>query len=143
MAYKHAMAAANLEVDESFFKACDYGEEGGYKGLKSLLRKKKVPTAIFALEDNIAVGAITAAQENSLRVPEDLSVIGSGDRFPVSNVKIPLTTFSDKLEETGALCLEMIDRKLKGKVIKNPKITLKSELIIRNSCAKRKTGKDE
>jgi len=138
MAYKHTMNELEIEVDESFFRACDYGEEAGYEGFQDLLLTGKTPTAIFAMEDNIAIGVIKAAEENSLKVPENLSVIGSGDRFPVSNVKIPLTTFSDKLQEIGALCLEMLDKKLNNRVIKNPKINLKAELIIRESCAKRK-----
>ena len=89
----------------------------------------------FEVGDNVIVlnesvkGSITA---------DDLSIIGSGDRFPISNVRIPLTTFGDKLAEIGALCLEMIDKKLNNKVIKSSKINLKSELIIRKSCAKRK-----
>jgi len=136
MAYKNVMNELNIEVDESFFKACDYGEEGGYKGFQDLLSTGKIPTAVFAMEDNIAIGIIQAAEENSLKVPDDLSIIGSGDKFPVSNVKIPLTTFSDKLQEIGALCLEMIDKKLNNRVIKNPKTNLKAKLIIRESCAK-------
>lgn len=138
MAYKHAMNEFKLEVDESFFKAGDYGEEAGYISFHELLSAGKIPTAIFAMEDNIAIGIIKAAEENSLKVPDDLSIIGSGDRFPISNVKIPLTTFCDKLANIGALCLEMIDKKLNNKVIKNSKVSLKSELIIRKSCTKRK-----
>lgn len=138
MAYKHAMNEFKLEVNESFFKAGDYGEEAGYKSFQELLSAGKTPTAIFAMEDNIAIGVIKAAEDNSLKVPDDLSIIGSGDRFPISNVKIPLTTFCDKLAKIGALCLEMIDKKLNNKVIKNSKVSLKSELIIRKSCTKRK-----
>ena len=137
MAYKNAMNELNLEVNESFFRAGDYGEEAGYKGFQNLIAMQNIPTAILTLEDNIAIGVIKAAEENSLKVPDDLSVIGNGDRFPVSNVKIPLTTFADRLTEIGALCLEMIDKKLNNKVIKTPKVNLKSELIIRKSCAKR------
>ena len=136
MAYKHAMNEFKLEVDESFFKAGDYGEEAGYQSFQELLSKGDTPTAVFAMEDNIAIGVIKAAEENSLKVPDDLSIIGSGDRFPISNVKIPLTTFCDKLMDIGALCLEMIDKKLNNKVIKNSKVSLKSKLIIRESCAK-------
>lgn len=138
MAYKRAMEELNIEVDESLFRAGDYGEEAGYSAFKKLKAMKKIPTAVLTMEDNIAIGVIKAAEESSLKVPEDLSIIGNGDRFPVSNVKIPLTTFSDRLPEIGALCLEMIDKKLNNKVIKNPKVSLKSELIIRESCAKRK-----
>ena len=138
MAYKHVMNELNIEINESFFRACDYGEEAGYLAFQKLIAMEKIPTAILTMEDNIAVGVIKAAEENSLKVPEDLSVIGSGDKFPVSNVKIPLTTFSDRLPQIGALCLEMIDKKINNKVIKNPKISIKSELIIRESCARRK-----
>ncbi len=136
MAYKNAIGELKLEVDESFFKACDYGEEAGCKAFHNLMEGGKIPTAVFAMEDNIAIGVIRAAQESSLKVPKDLSIIGNGDRFPISNVKIPLTTFSDKLDEVGALCLKMIDRKLKNKPIENSKISLKPELIIRKSCTR-------
>jgi DNA-binding LacI/PurR family transcriptional regulator len=136
MAYKHVMNELELEVNESFFRAGEYGEAAGCKGFYDLLATGDVPTAIFAMEDNIAIGIIKAAEENALSVPGDLSVIGSGDRFPVSNVKIPLTTFADKLQEIGGLCLEMLDKKLNDKPIKNPKVNLKTEMIIRDSCAK-------
>ena len=136
MAYKHAMNELKIDVDECFFRASEYGEESGYNAFHELFLTGKIPTAVFAMEDNIAIGIIQAAEENSLKVPDDLSVIGSGDRFPISNVKIPLTTFSDKLHEEGALCLEMIDKKLNNKIIKNQKVCLKAELIIRESCAK-------
>ncbi|MFA6714249.1 MAG: GntR family transcriptional regulator [Victivallales bacterium] len=136
MAYRHAMDHFHLEIDEGLFKACDYGEEAGYNAFGDLIRSGRAPTAVFAQEDNIAVGVIKAAAENSLKVPDDLSVIGSGDRFPVSNVKIPLTTFEDRLGDIGALCLEMIVKKLRNEEIRESKVCLKSKLIIRNSCAK-------
>jgi DNA-binding LacI/PurR family transcriptional regulator len=136
LAYRHAMDHFGLAVDETLFRACDYGEEAGYNAFLDLARSGNIPTAIFAQEDNIAVGIISAAEENSLKVPADLSVIGNGDRFPVSNVKIPLTTFEDKLGEIGALCLEMITKKLRNEEIKESKVCLKSKMIIRESCAK-------
>ena len=136
LAYKNTMNELGLEFNESFFRACEYGEEGGYEVFKKILREKDRPTAIFAAEDNIAVGAMIAAEENSIKVPEELSIIGNGDRFPCSNVKIPLTTFSDTLVESGSLCLELLLQKLSGQKIESPKISLKPELIIRSSCAK-------
>jgi LacI family transcriptional regulator, galactose operon repressor len=136
LAYKNTMKELGLEFKESFFRACEYGEEGGYETFKKMLRSKNIPTAIFAAEDNIAVGIIAAAEENFIKVPEELSIVGNGDRFPCSNVKIPLTTFSDCLIESGALCLELLLQKLNGQKIKNTKISLTPELIIRESCAK-------
>ncbi|MDD5598618.1 MAG: GntR family transcriptional regulator [Victivallaceae bacterium] len=138
LAYRHAMNHFRLEIDEGLFRACDYGETAGYNAFLSLIRTGRIPTAVFAQEDNIAVGVIKAAAENSLKVPDDLSVIGCGDRFPVSNVKIPLTTFEDRLGDIGALCLEMIVKKLRNEEISESKVCLKSKLIIRNSCAIKK-----
>ena len=136
LAYQHAMDQLNIEIDEGLFKSCEYGEEGGYTALRALFQNGKVPTAIYAMEDNIAVGAIKFAQENLLKVPKDLSVIGNGNRFSSSNAKIPLTTFNCKLDDLGAKCLEMLDRQLRNKAIKHSKVSFKPELIIRESCAK-------
>ncbi len=135
-AYKYAMNELNLEVNESFFKSCEYGEDGGYAAFSSLIQSGKIPTAVFALEDYIACGAIKAAAENSLKVPGDLSIIGNGNMLNGS-ATFALTTFNNKLDELGGLCLELLDRQLKKEPVKNHKISLKPELIVRGSCAKR------
>ncbi len=137
LAYKNAMSELGLEVNESFFKACDYGEEGGYTAFNTFVERNNVPTAVITLEDYIANGVIKAAEEHNIKVPSELSVIGNGNMQGGSNVKIPLTTFNDKLEDLGANCLKMLERQLNGMPIKNPKINLKPEIIIRTSCAKR------
>ena len=133
-AYKHAMNHFKLEVEESFFRSCNYGEEGGYAVFSEMLKSEKVPTAVFALEDFIAVGVMKAAGEKSFKVPGDMSVIGNGNMLNGSNVKVPLTTFNTKLDELGGLCLEMIVRQIKKEPIKKTKISLDPELIIRGSC---------
>ena len=133
-AYQHVLSDLKLDAVEGFFRSCDWGEDGGYDTFSKLLEKKKRPTAVFALEDYIAVGAIKAAEEKSLKVPEDLSVIGCGDMLLNSNAKISLTSFDNKLDQLGGLCLELIYKQLKGEPIKNSKINLKPELIIRESC---------
>ena len=133
-AYKHAMNHFKLNIDDNFFRSCNYGEEGGYAVFSEMLNSGKVPTAVFALEDFIAVGAMKAAAEKSLAIPRDLSVIGSGNMLNGSNVKVPLTTFNTKLDELGGLCLDMIVRQIKNEPIKNSKISLEPELIVRDSC---------
>jgi len=133
-AYKHAMNHFKLEVDESFFRSCNYGEEGGYAVFSEMLNAGKVPTAVFALEDFIAVGVMKAAAEKSLAVPGDLSVIGSGNMLNGSNVKVPLTTFNIKLDELGGLCLDVLLKQIKKELVINSKVSLEPELVIRDSC---------
>ena len=133
-AYMHVMKDLGLEADEGFFRACEWGEDGGYDTFSKILEKKEKPTAVFALEDYIALGAMRAAEERSIKIPDDLSIIGTGDMLSNSNAKISLTSFDNKLEQLGGLCLELIHKQLRGEPIKNSKINLKSELIIRESC---------
>jgi len=135
-AYKFAMNEFGLEVNENFFKSCEYGEDGGYAAFSSLIQAGKIPTAVFALEDYIACGVIKAAAEKSLKVPDDLSIIGNGNMLNGSSI-FALTTFNNKLDELGGLCLELLDKQLKDEPVKNRKISLVPELIIRNSCAKK------
>ncbi|MFA7231019.1 MAG: GntR family transcriptional regulator [Victivallaceae bacterium] len=135
-AYKYAMNECGIEVNESFFKSCEYGEDGGYSGFSSFIQAGNIPTAVFALEDYIACGVIKAAAEKSLKVPDDLSVIGNGDMLNGST-NFSLTTFNNRLDEIGGLCLELLDKQLKNEPVKNRKISLKPELIIRESCAKK------
>jgi len=135
-AYKYAINEFGLEVNESFFKSCEYGEYGGYAAFSSLMQAGKIPTAIFALEDYIACGVIKAAAEKSLKVPGDLSIIGNGNMLNGS-ATFALTTFNNKLDELGGLCLELLVKQLKNEPVKNHKISLKPELIVRSSCAKR------
>ena len=136
-AYKYAMNELHLEINENFFKSCDYGEAGGYAAFTSLIQAKKIPTAVFAMEDYIACGVIKAAAENSLKVPGDLSVIGFGD-MSNGSTNLPLTTFNNKLGELGGLCLELLSKQLKKELVSNHKISLKPELIVRDSCTKKR-----
>jgi DNA-binding LacI/PurR family transcriptional regulator len=135
-AYRYIMNELDLEINDSFFKSCEWGEDGGYVAFSSLLETGKIPTAVFALEDYIACGAIKAATEKSLKIPGDLSVIGNGDMLNGST-NLSLTTFNNRMGELGGLCLELLDKQLKKEPVKNHKISLKPELIVRNSCAKR------
>jgi len=135
-AYQKAMKDIGLDVDERLFRASpEWGEAGGYYIFKELLNSGKRPTAVFALEDYIAIGAMRAAEEVSLQIPRDLSIIGTGDMLTSSNVRIPLTTFDNKLGELGIVALEMICSQLKKETVQNSKICLVPELLVRASCA--------
>lgn len=135
-AYKNIMNELGLSFDEELFKSCDWGEEGGYEGFMKLWQEGKKPSAVYASEDDMALGVMRAAEELSLKVPEELSIIGHGNRYSTVNMKIPLTTFEDKLDQIGAKSLEMLCNKIKNKNIKTQKVILESDLIIRNSCKK-------
>lgn len=75
--YESAMREAGLTPEASWISSAEFSVAGGFRAAKTLLARPDVrPTAIFCAADEIAVGAILAARELGLRVPEDLSVIG-------------------------------------------------------------------
>lgn len=73
----------------------------GYRAAHRFLDRPEPPTAIFCASDVIALGAIAAAYERGLRVPEDLSIVGFDDRLLASQAQPPLTTVALPLFEMG------------------------------------------
>ena len=107
----------------------------GYQAMQQLLARDLRPTAVFAANDRMAIGAMGAIREAGLRVPDDISVVGLDD-IEVAAFQIPpLTTVSQAFAEiaTSALkiLLEMIE---KGEAVQ-PRVVIDPVLIIRQSTA--------
>src|SRR5690554_2485834 len=78
--YEGALEAMGIPVNPSHFRAADFTIEGGYEAAKQLLGSPRDrPTAIFAASDEMAIGAILAARDMGLHVPDDVSVVGIDD----------------------------------------------------------------
>jgi len=78
--YETALEAFGIPIDPELFQPANFTMKGGYQAAKQLLgNPRRRPTAIFAASDEMAIGAILAAKDMGLRVPEDVSVIGVDD----------------------------------------------------------------
>ncbi|MCF8068824.1 MAG: LacI family transcriptional regulator [Desulfobacterales bacterium] len=125
----------NLQQDASLTKECHYSRSSAKKAAQSLLNLENRPTAIFAQDDNMAIGAREAIIEAGYTVPEDIALIGFDDIDMASLAGIDLTTISQKKYEMGAAGMEILSQKIeKGNSAKLSRIKLKAELIIRKSC---------
>jgi len=93
------------------------------------------PTAIFAFNDNLAIGAVQAAQARGLRVPEDLSVVGFDDVEPATIVTPALTTVRQPLAEMGRTAVSLLVRLLEGQLIETLHLELSTRLVVRQSTA--------
>ncbi|WP_369174129.1 LacI family DNA-binding transcriptional regulator [Streptomyces sp. R28] len=95
-------------VDEAVVEPSDMTEEGGYRTTVRLLSRPKRPTAVFAVNDIAAIGALSAAEELGLRVPRDLSIVGY-DNTSIARLRhVWLTTVDNTSHEVGrraARCL--------------------------------------
>jgi LacI family transcriptional regulator len=99
-------AVAGREGVELFMVEGDFYEEGGLRAVKALLGEGRKFDAIFAANDNMAMGALTALREAGLRVPEDVAVAGFDD-IPLAK-HLGLTTVRVRIAELGERALERL-----------------------------------
>jgi len=133
--YYEAMSAAGVTVDARWIVIGDFQHETGYSGCQQLLRLPEPPTAIFACNDLMAVGALCAIHEAGLRVPDDISVIGYDD-IPLASYTVPrLTTIAQPTRQLGRLAAErLIARLQKKQVLPVQREKLAVTLVVRDSC---------
>jgi LacI family transcriptional regulator len=133
--YREALTEAGIPFDESLIAGDGYSMEAGETAAHTLLSHPEPPTAIFAVNDNNAIGVLAAAANRGLRIPDDLSVVGYNDIPVVSKLPVPLTTIREpfNLIARGALDLVLDERpKHTGDV---PTIVATPTLIPRKSTA--------
>jgi len=111
-----------------------FTKESGYQMTLELIFNKRLPQAIFAASDPIAIGALRALQEHNIRVPEDISIIGFDDIKDASFTTPPLTTVFAPAFEMGEYGAMMVHRS--SHLRTSLKITLPCTLIERDSCSK-------
>jgi LacI family transcriptional regulator len=101
-------------------------------------RNANLPTAVLAMNDLMAIGAMEAIRDSGLRIPEDISVVGFDNREVSDFVSPALTTVDIDLERIGYTSAEMIVHKLNGKgdLADEKNIVLPGKLIIRDSVKK-------
>ncbi|MBI1277601.1 MAG: LacI family DNA-binding transcriptional regulator [Anaerolineaceae bacterium] len=133
--YKAALTDCNIPVREELIIEGNYQQQTGYEATKKLLQSvNPPPTAIFASNDLSAFGAMDAARESGLRIPEDISIIGFDDVPQASFVYPKLTTVRQPLEEMGRVAAKMLLAQIEDRSHPPQRITLPTELVIRDSC---------
>lgn len=133
--YHAALAGAGVLPDPALELTADFLVEGGRGAAHRLLALPEPPTAIFAFNDSLAIGAIRAAHELGLRVPDDLSVVGFDDADEAALVTPALTTVRQPLGEMGRMAVSLLIRLLDGQRVDAGRVELATKLIVRDSTA--------
>ncbi|MFI7682814.1 LacI family DNA-binding transcriptional regulator [Streptomyces griseoaurantiacus] len=133
--YRAAMEAEGAKVPESYVRPGEFTYATGLHGAAGLLDLPEPPTAVFAGNDDIAVGVIEAARARGMRVPEDLSVVGFDDTSLAEMASPPLTTVRQPLREMGGAALRTALRLANGETIESHHIELATALVVRTSTA--------
>ncbi|TVR32011.1 MAG: LacI family transcriptional regulator [Spirochaetaceae bacterium] len=137
--YLNIMRQAGLPVNQRLIVEGDGTTEGGVAGgrraMTALLRETAPPSAVYAANDLMAIGALQACREQRYRVPEDISIIGFDDIEVCSLVDPPLSTVRQKRHELGRQAIELLLDTISRRAPRAG-LCIKPELVIRNSTAR-------
>jgi LacI family transcriptional regulator len=131
--YRAALAAGGVVPEPNLVIESNFEVEGGRSAGTELLSRAERPSAIFAFNDQLAVGALQAALELGLRVPGDVSVVGFDDTAEAQIVTPRLTTVHQPLAEIGRMGVSLLTRLLEGKRVEALHVELETTLVVRGS----------
>jgi len=132
--YYAVLAAANLPIDPALIREGRWTAESGAEVADALLALPQPPTAMFAFNDDMAIGAMHAIWKRGLRVPDDISVIGFDDALDNLPYAVPaLTTVRQPLVEIGRLAIDVLYRMIQHQPLEATHIKLSARLIVRDS----------
>jgi LacI family transcriptional regulator len=132
--YRQALERYDLPLCDKLLVHGNFRCRGGYEAMKELLALNEPPTAVFACNDLMAMGAICAASERRLRMPQDVAIIGCDDIALASFTNPSLTTIAQPKHEMGALAVKLLVERIEDKDSPPTKQILPTELVIRDSC---------
>jgi LacI family transcriptional regulator len=136
--FRSVLLEHGVRVDDSQIFHINPTSENGFRLAERILQARTRPTAIMAVNDMVAIGAMMAFQENGVSVPEDMSIIGIDDLSFSSIIRPKLTTVFQPKDELGALAAERLLARINKQVTSFRITSLSSHLIERESTARRK-----
>lgn len=131
--YLKALEAYGIPLDSRYQIQGNYDLKSGYATMRKLLKLNPRPTAVFCMNDDMAVGAIKAVVESRLEVPKDISVAGFDDSMFSAFLSPALTTVKRPIEEISRIGASMLLDCIAQKRLVKDTIYLHTELVVRES----------
>ncbi|MFX0561096.1 LacI family DNA-binding transcriptional regulator [Tepidibacillus infernus] len=131
--FQQAMSQHSLQVDPILIQEGDFSYESGFNLMSKFLALDEPPTAVFAANDEMAIGAIKAIKKRGLQVPEDLSVVGFDDIKFASIFEPELTTIEQPTFDIGIKAMELLIKLINKEKLEKKQYILEDKLIIRES----------
>jgi LacI family transcriptional regulator len=107
--YRQALEEASIAVDPSLIVESSFSIDAGAEATEAILALEHRPTAIFAVNDNTAIGALSKLTNMGIAVPRDMSLVGYNDIPIVSHLPTPLTTMRVPFDQIASAALELLD----------------------------------
>lgn len=132
-AYRHVLTQHGLEYDPQLVERGFFSEEGGAKAFNKLVKRTKF-TAVFAGNDEMAVGVFDKARELEINIPCEMAVVGFDNIRLARHVVPGLTTADMPKQDLGSMAARKLINMLVDGHIEYEKVILRTELVIRQSC---------
>ena len=136
--FQQAMMSHDLEIDSAYIQEGDFSFDSGYHQMLKLLALETPPTAVFAFNDEMAMGAIKAVKDSHLSIPEDVAVVGFDNIKMASVIEPNLTSIDQPKYEIGKKAMELLLNLINGESLQKKKFVMKDELIVRESSGRMK-----
>jgi DNA-binding LacI/PurR family transcriptional regulator len=133
--YRRALREAGIKADPALVvRVPAISMAAGRAGAQQLLELAQPPTALFAIADTLALGAISALKDAARRIPEDMAVVGFNDISAAALMHPALTTVHAPAHEMGAEAMRMLQDLIGGKAPDRRRVMLPTALVVRQSC---------
>ena len=133
--YEEALRAAGLEVDPDLIVRSSVDPKGGFEGMRRLLALGEPPTAVFTVNNLVALGAIEAVRANGLEVPDDVALVCFDDIEYASRLYPFLTVMAQPAETIGTLGTQLLVERIEGRAPDQTRVVvLPAQFIVRQSC---------
>ena len=133
--YEAALEAAGIAVDDALVAEASADPAGGYAGMRRLLELDERPTAVFTVNNLVAVGAIEAVRAAGLEVPDDVALVCFDDIEYASRLYPFLTAMEQPAETFGTLGTQLLlERVARRGPDRSRVVVLPGEFVVRKSC---------
>jgi LacI family transcriptional regulator len=135
-AYREFVQQQLGAVDEQLVQPAVNSYDGGYQAAERLLKLQSPPTAIFAMDDVMAIGALGAAIDLGWAVPDQVSIVGFDGVDLSACIRPALTTVLQGVDEIGRVAVELLSKAIDGETgsVGCPHVLVEPELVVRASC---------
>lgn len=131
--YERALTEASITVDPGRVVESSFAADGGVRAASVLLGRADRPTAIFAVNDATALGAMAVARDLGLVIPEDLAVVGYNDTELAALLPVPLSSVAVPVDEMGRVAVEVLLERIQGLPARS--VVMEPQLVARASSA--------
>lgn len=133
--YESALAAAGISVDPTLVTSATADPQGGFDGMRRLLELENPPTAVFTVNNLVALGAIEAVRAAGLEVPDDIALVCFDDIEYASRLYPFLTVMEQPAEAFGTMGTQLLLDRIAGRGAERPRVVvLPAEFVVRKSC---------